>query len=99
MRPSIVEDLSYPLVLWAKRAPGGELVWLEHWKDEGVCWVMAVSSVPDKPLNLPIPDSEWEATSLTALLEYARGLTGKGAGGPLPCAGVLIDFQRRVWVK
>lgn len=96
-----IAQLTYPTVLWARRSKNGNLVWGEFLAERGVCWVLAQSSPVDVEFRVDkVPEFTWVEMGLDALLRSAASTSGKGKDGrELPCLGVLIDFQRRVYVR
>ena len=97
----LIAELSYPETLWARRGKSGGLVWLEHKNHLGVCVILAQSERADMDFPVPCPEFDWEETNLDGLCrEAARSGGGIAKGkGILPCVGVLIDFERVVYVR
>lgn len=102
VRPAIVAELSYPEELWIRRSTNGQIVWGEWFSERGVCWLLAQTSQYEVAFRVDwVPEFKWEKSTLHELLGEARELKCGVSRNKrvLPIAGVLVDFERKVYVR
>lgn len=101
--PAIVAGIEGLEKLWVRRNEAGWLYWVEVEGATGLSWIAAQTTKQDcsfPNLPYPVPEWRWDRVSLGELLTEANGMVGRTPDGrALPCAGVLIDFERRVYVR